>query len=112
MEDNDEKTPSEAIAEPVGIRISKAAFDNCGDYKKGILRQIRKRVANAKFESSGSTYLDAISPQVLIWYFDPQEFLKVIKEYPWLLDANLGEKSDDDLLNYKMAFNKGYYGKP
>lgn len=81
--------PSEGnvVTEPVALVLNYNAFSAISIEKKKLLFEIKKRTASQVVDNENLT---------VTWFFEPEVFLDVVKEYPWLLDKNLGEKEVED----------------
>jgi hypothetical protein len=64
------------------LLFSQQAYNNLPDAKRRILFKLKKK-------SAVQTVNDTCTE--IVWYLDPQVFIEMTTEYPWLLDRNLGE---------------------
>jgi len=69
------------------LTFSQQAYNNLPDPKRRILFKLKKRSA---VQSVNATCTE------IVWYLDPQVFLEMTTEFPWLLDKNLGEAEAPD----------------
>lgn len=69
------------------LTFSQQAYNNLPDPKRRILFKLKKR-------SAVQTVNDTCTE--IVWYLDPQVFLEMTTEFPWLLDKNLGEPEEHD----------------
>ncbi len=66
--------------------FTRDVYNDLPEAKKRILFKLKKQAASQSVD---------VSATEIIWYLDPEVFLEMTTEFPWLLDKNLGETEVD-----------------
>lgn len=113
LEDNEREWQKAQLVEPAKLVITRAAFDllkHEDDGKIRILEELKKRAIRVEWVAPQGNNTRSVFPDTVAWYFDPRVYLAIIKEYPWLLDRDLGVKAGP--MNYQPSYARGKHWTP